>query len=106
MDENELAKKILLTNPGGQRGRGRLKSRWIDGTEEDARKLGYRNWRADVQDRGRRRHLLEKAKAPTQGCGADDEDDDDDDDDDVEDKVICKKQTQYRSGQAQRVPGS
>jgi len=31
MEENELPKKILWTNPGGQRRRGRPKSRWIDG---------------------------------------------------------------------------
>ena len=37
MDNNELPKKILWTNPGGQRGRGRPKSRWIDGVQEDAR---------------------------------------------------------------------
>ena len=99
MDENELAKKILWTNPGGQRGRGRRKSRWIDGVEEDARKMGCRNWLADVQDRGRWRHLLEETKAPTQSCRADG-------DDDVEDKGIRKKQTHYRPGQGQRVPGS
>ena len=58
-----LPKKILWTNPGGQRGRGRPKSRWIDGVEEDARKLGCRNWRAAAQDRGRWRHLLEETKA-------------------------------------------
>ena len=63
MDENELPKKILWTNPGG-RGRGRPKSRWIDGLEEDARKLGCRNWRTDAQGRGRWRHLLEEAKVP------------------------------------------
>jgi hypothetical protein len=28
MDENELPEKILWTNPGGQRGRGRPKSRY------------------------------------------------------------------------------
>ena len=39
MDDNELAKKILWTNPSGQRGRGRPKSKWIDGVEEDTRKL-------------------------------------------------------------------
>jgi hypothetical protein len=49
MNDNELFKKILWTKPGGQRGRGRLKSRWNDGVEEDARKLGGRNWRAHVQ---------------------------------------------------------
>jgi hypothetical protein len=32
-------------------------------TLENARKLGCRNWRADTQDRGRWRHLLEQAKA-------------------------------------------
>ena len=87
MDEDELPKKILRTNPRGQRGRGRPKARWIDGVEEDARKLSCRNWWSDVQDRGRWRHLLEEAKVPTQGCRADD---DDDDDDDVGDKGKCK----------------
>jgi len=78
MEVNELPKNILWSNPGGQRGRGQPKSRGIDGVEEDARKLGCRKWRADVQDRGHWRHLLEKAKAPTQGSRADDDDDDDD----------------------------
>jgi len=36
--------------------------RIIDGVEEDARKLGCRNWWEDAQDRGRWRHLLEEAK--------------------------------------------
>ena len=41
MDGNELHKKILWTNAGGRRGRGRPKSRWIDGgVEEDVRKTG------------------------------------------------------------------
>ena len=59
MKENELPKKILCTNPGGQRERGRPKSRWIDGVEEDTRKLGCRNWLTAVQDKSRWRHLLE-----------------------------------------------
>jgi len=53
MDENGLPKNILRTNPGVQRGRGRPKSRWTDGVEEDARKMGCRNWLATVQVRGR-----------------------------------------------------
>jgi hypothetical protein len=40
MDENELPKKILWTKPGGNRGRGRSKSKGIDGVEEGTRKLG------------------------------------------------------------------
>jgi nitrate reductase cytochrome c-type subunit len=35
-----------------------------DGAETDTRKLGCRNWRADVQDRGRWRHLFEETKFP------------------------------------------
>jgi len=34
MDDNELPKKTLRTNPGGQGGCGQSKSRWIDGVEE------------------------------------------------------------------------
>ena len=62
LHENELPKKILRTNPGGKRERGRHISRWIDVVEKEARKLGCRNWRADSQDGGRWRHLLEEAK--------------------------------------------
>jgi hypothetical protein len=36
--------------------------RWIDGVEEDTRKLGCGNWRAVPQNRGCWRHLLEEAK--------------------------------------------
>jgi len=63
MEENELLKKIFWTNPGDQGGRGRPKSRSTDGVEGDARKMGFRYWRADSQDRGRWRHLFEEAKA-------------------------------------------
>jgi hypothetical protein len=72
MDDNELPKKKLWTKPGGQRGLGRPKSRWIDGVAADAKKLGCTNWLADAQDRGRWR------PRHTQGCRADDYDDDDD----------------------------
>ena len=53
MNLNELPKKILWTNTGGQRGHGQPKSRWIEGVKEDARKLGCRNWLVDAQERGR-----------------------------------------------------
>ena len=62
-DDNELPKKIFWRNPGGQRGRGRPKSRWIDGVEAAVRILGCRKWRTNAQDRGRWRHLLQEAKA-------------------------------------------
>jgi hypothetical protein len=62
MGDNELTKEILWTNPGGQRGGGRSISKWIDGVEEDPRKLGCRNWQADAHERDRWGHLLEEAK--------------------------------------------
>ena len=63
IDEKKLPKKIKWINPGGQQGRGRPKSRWIDGVEKDARKLGCRNWLAAAHDRGRWQHLLEEVEA-------------------------------------------
>ena len=78
MGENELPKKILWANPGGQGWRGRPKSRWIDGVEEDARKLGCRNWRAGVPRIEVADDICLKRARPTQGCRADDDDDDDD----------------------------
>jgi hypothetical protein len=38
-------KKIITSNPGGQKGRGHPKLRWIDGVEEDARRPGSQNWK-------------------------------------------------------------
>ena len=65
--------------------------------EEDARKLGCRNWRTDVQDRGCWRHFLEEAKAH-QGCRADDDDDDDDDDDEIPIVTTFHTVSLYRFG--------
>jgi hypothetical protein len=68
----------LWTNPGGQRGRGRPKSRWTDGVDKNTRKLAFRNWQTTAQGRGRWRHLLQEAKVHP---GLDDDDDNDDNDD-------------------------
>ena len=37
----EPCKKIILRSPGGQRRQGQTLLRWIDGVEENARKLRY-----------------------------------------------------------------
>jgi len=68
MDENELLKKIFWTKPGGQRGRGRPKSRWIDMVVE----IGWRIPRIDVAG-----DICLSRPRPTQGCRANDDDDDD-----------------------------
>ena len=64
MDDNELPKKMLWTNPEGQRGPRSPKSICTDGVEEDAMKLVRGNGRADAQVRlGCWRHMLEEARA-------------------------------------------
>jgi hypothetical protein len=63
MSKNETPEKVIYTNPGGKREHGRLKSRWIDGVEEDARKLGCSNWLAVAQDRSRWQYVLGEARA-------------------------------------------
>jgi hypothetical protein len=60
IDDNELPKKILWTNPGGQRGRGRSESKWVDRVKEVAKTMDCRDWLATANDRGRWRHLLEE----------------------------------------------
>ena len=77
-DENELPKKKLRANLWRQRGRGRLKSRWIDGVDKDARKLGCIIWLHGIEVAG---DICWRRPWPTEGCKADDDDDDDDDDD-------------------------
>jgi hypothetical protein len=54
--------KNINSNPGRQRGRGRSKLRWIDGLEEDTRRLGCRNWKTAAQDRDGWGNIVEEAK--------------------------------------------
>jgi len=74
MDGNELPKRIVLDKSGGQGGRGRPKSRWIDGVEEDARKVSCRNcgrmYTIEVAD-----DICLRKPRPKQGCRADDDGD-------------------------------
>ena len=61
--DKEITKRILNSNPGGQRGRGRPRLRGIDGVEHYLRKIGCKNWKMVAQDRRCWRHLLEEARA-------------------------------------------
>ena len=70
MDENNLPKKILWTNPDGQLWSGRPKSRWIDGVEKDTRKLGCINWRVMPRIEVAGDICLRRLR-PTQGCRVD-----------------------------------
>ena len=62
MDNSEVVKRVLTDSPGGSRSRGRPKTRWLDGVEEDLRKIGCRNWKRIAQDRKAWRKVIEEVK--------------------------------------------
>jgi hypothetical protein len=62
-DDDDLSRRVLLSESGGRRLTGRPRLRWEDGVKEDAAKLGYRNWRVVALNRAGRRKLLKEAEA-------------------------------------------
>ena len=44
-DDDDLSRRVLLSEPGGKRPRGRPRLRWEDGVEEDVARRGCRNWK-------------------------------------------------------------
>ena len=63
-DDDDLSWRVLLSEPGGKRPRGRPRLRWEDGVKEDTAKLGCRNWTVVTLNREGWRKLLK----PTPGC--------------------------------------
>jgi hypothetical protein len=61
-DDDDLARRVLLNEPGGKRPRGRPRLRWEDGVKEHVAKLGCTNWSAVGINREGRRKLLKKAE--------------------------------------------
>ena len=43
-DDDDLSRRVLLSEPGGKRPRGRPRLRWEDAVKEDAAKQGCGNW--------------------------------------------------------------
>ena len=62
MDETRPARKVFLSDLGGNRTRGRPKSRWEDNVELDAGTCGVRNWKAKARNRQEWNSLLKKAR--------------------------------------------
>jgi hypothetical protein len=62
-DDDGLARRILLSEPGEKRPRGRPRLRWEDGVKEDVAKLGCRKWTAVGINRKGWRKLLKEAGA-------------------------------------------
>jgi hypothetical protein len=62
-DDDDLSRRVPLSEPGGKRHRGRPWLRWEDRVEGDVARLGCRNWKMVALNRERRRKLLKEAKA-------------------------------------------
>ena len=62
-DDDDLSRRVLLSEPGGKRPRGRPRLRWEDGVEEDVARLGCRNWKVVALNREGWRKLLKEAQA-------------------------------------------
>jgi hypothetical protein len=63
LNDNDRARKVLTSQPGGRRPRGRPKLRWEDQVAEDAARAGCRNWKRTAHNREDWRKLLKEAKA-------------------------------------------
>lgn len=63
MNDDRVAKKVLVNRVDGTRPRGRPKKRWIDCVESDIQELGVRNWKVAAEDRQKwRSEVVESAK--------------------------------------------
>jgi hypothetical protein len=51
LNENETARKVFMSQPGGSRPRGRPKLKWEDQVAEDAARAGCRNWKRTTHNR-------------------------------------------------------
>jgi hypothetical protein len=63
LNDNNPAIKVLTSQPGGSRPRGRPKLRWEDQVAEDAARAGCRNWKRTADNREDWRKLLKEDKA-------------------------------------------
>jgi hypothetical protein len=63
VNDNDPAKKVLTSQPGGSRPRGRPKLRWQDQVAEDAARAGCRKWKTTTDNREDWRKFLKEAKA-------------------------------------------
>jgi hypothetical protein len=62
VSENRMVRKIYKWKPITTRLQGRPKSRWDDNGKQDICKMKIKNWTVCVQDRGKWRDVVEKAK--------------------------------------------
>jgi hypothetical protein len=66
-DDDDLSSRVLLSEPGGRRPRGRPKLRWEDGVVEDVARLVCRNWKVvALNQEGGMEETLEGGRGPPQ----------------------------------------
>ena len=62
MEDNRIPERVLYTNPGTTRLRGRPRNRWQDGMREDERIDGGEGWQEKVHNREEWKKLLRTAR--------------------------------------------
>jgi hypothetical protein len=62
MPDTRTVKKIFIWKPPTKRSQGRPKYRWEDYITQDICQMKIKNWIARVQDRGKWKEVVEKAK--------------------------------------------
>ena len=62
MEENRIPKRLLYTNLGTRRLRGRPRNRWQDEVREDGRTAGGEGWHEKVHNREEWKTLLRTAR--------------------------------------------
>jgi len=62
MPYTRTVKKILNWKPLAKRSQGRPKYRWEDKTKQDICQMKIKKWIARVQDRGKWKEVVEKAR--------------------------------------------
>ena len=68
-DDDDLSRRVLFSEPGGKRHRGRRRLRWEDGVEEDVARLRCINWKIVALNREGWKKLLKEVEAHP-SCGA------------------------------------
>jgi hypothetical protein len=62
MPDTRTVKKIFKWNPVTKRSQGRSKYRWEDNIKQDIGQMKVKSWISCVQDRGKWKEVVEKAK--------------------------------------------
>ena len=62
LSDNGPAKKVLMSQPGGSRPKGKPQLRWEDQMAEDASRAGCRNWKRAAHNREDWRKFMKEAK--------------------------------------------